>query len=458
MAKIMLSVMPFAGHVSQASGVVAELISRGHTVSVYTGSRFTERFTALGARVNPWTVAPDFDERRIGATFPGAGRPGPRGLIATLDLLFIRSAVGQARDLGLLWEKEPWDLLVGDVMSLGAALAAEKLGVPWATLSVIPLISPSVDLPPSGAGLQPGFGGFGALRDGTLRWIAPLLTRRLLRAHRQVRSTLGLPAPDLPFTAALYSPWLVLATGSAELEFPRSDLPAPVHFVGLLSPSPASIYPQPAWWPDVLASGVPTVLVTQGTLNVDPTQLIRPALEALSGEPVLVVATTGRPSVPAGEPEPSAHPETAELPAPTVLPFPVPANARVAAMVPFDELLPLTDVMVTNGGWGGVLEALARGIPIIVAGSDVDKPEVAARVGWSRAGINLATGRPTVRAVRDAYRQVASKPAFAERARDVAAGLAALGGTARAADLVETLLQTGVPVLRADSNPWKPAA
>ena len=36
--------------------------------------------------------------------------------------------------------------------------------------------------------------------------------------------------------------------------------------------------------------------------------------------------------------------------------------------------------MVTNGGYGGVQQALANGVPLVVAGDSEDKPEVAARV------------------------------------------------------------------------------
>ena len=58
-------------------------------------------------------------------------------------------------------------------------------------------------------------------------------------------------------------------------------------------------------------------------------------------------------------------------------------------------LLPHVDAMVTNGGYGGVQQALAHGVPLVVAGDSEDKPEVAARVQWSGAGINLHTGRPS---------------------------------------------------------------
>ena len=439
MARIVVSVMPFAGHVAPTTGVVASLLARGHTVTVYTGSRYAARFERLGATVVPWTLAPDFDEHNLRATFPAVGRGGPRGVLANLEHVFVRTAEGQARDLLELWDTAGWDLIVSDVMSLGAGLAAEKLDQPWATLSVLPLSMPSAAVPPAGLGLQPGTGGFGTIRDGALRGVSRLLSRPLERAHRSVRRALGLPAPARRVDRAWYSPWLVLASGCRLLEFPRDDLPPEVHFVGRLPAAAGSGVPLPEWWQRLARAHDPTVLVTQGTFNTDPTQLLKPALEALAGEPVTVVATTG-----------SATDDT--------LPFTVPANALVAGLVPFSEVLPLTDVMVTNGGWGGVLDALSRGIPLIIAGGDLDKPDIAARVDYARAGVDLNTGRPTARAVADAYRRVSSQPSFAERARKVAAELDRCGGTERAVDLLEELTRRREPVLRQVANPWRPDA
>ena len=51
--------------------------------------------------------------------------------------------------------------------------------------------------------------------------------------------------------------------------------------------------------------------------------------------------------------------------------------------------------MVTNGGYGAVQRALTTGVPLVVAGDTEDKPEVAARVEWFGAGVNLRTGAPT---------------------------------------------------------------
>ncbi len=81
--------------------------------------------------------------------------------------------------------------------------------------------------------------------------------------------------------------------------------------------------------------------------------------------------------------------------------------------------------MVTNGGYGGVQQALANGVPLVVAGDSEDKPEVAARVQWSGTGVNLHTGRPSPAMVARAVRRVLDQPSYRERAGALRAEIAA---------------------------------
>ena len=147
--------------------------------------------------------------------------------------------------------------------------------------------------------------------------------------------------------------------------------------------------------------------VTQGTLdNADLGRLVLLSAQALAREDVLVVATTGGPD-------------------PVPLRRGLPANVRLERFIPHDLLLPHTDVMVTNGGYGGVQQALANGVPLVVAGDSEDKPEVAARVQWSGAGVNLRTGRPSQAMVARAVRRVLTRSSYRNRALSFAAEIAA---------------------------------
>jgi UDP:flavonoid glycosyltransferase YjiC (YdhE family) len=130
--------------------------------------------------------------------------------------------------------------------------------------------------------------------------------------------------------------------------------------------------------------------------------LVAPSLAALADVPdILVVVTTGGRPIGA-------------------IPGPIPRNARVATFLPFEWLLPKVDVLVTNGGYGTVNQAMIFGIPLVTAGLTEDKADVNARVAWSGVGINLATNEPTPQVLRDTVRTVLDTPHYRARAAAMA--------------------------------------
>ncbi|WP_157674323.1 glycosyltransferase [Agrococcus carbonis] len=425
MAHLLVTAMPFAGHARPMTAVAAALLERGHRVTAYTGAAYADAFDELGCEVVQWRDAQDFDELHVAATFPRVDRPGLLGSFGTLRDLLLGTAAGQLEDIAAAHARDPFDALVGDVMAVGTALAAERLGLPWATISLVPLSLPSQDLPPAGLALRPGQGVMGRVRDRVLRALVPTASRSLDRAWQAVRAQAGLPRGK-PFGEALYSPRLVIATGSPLLEWPRGDLPASVEFVGLLAPREAHLDERPLWTETLAGEPRAVVLVTQGTFETDPRELLVPALEGLAHDPVRVVGTT----------------------AGVAFPVEVPANARLVDFVPFAAVAPHASVGVTNGGWVGVLEMLSVGVPLVVAGGSLDKPEIAARVAWSGAGIDLRTRQPRPIRVRNAVREVLREPSFRERARAISDEFATLGGATRTATLVEGLLPVQPPERR----------
>ena len=110
--------------------------------------------------------------------------------------------------------------------------------------------------------------------------------------------------------------------------------------------------------------------------------------------------------------------------------------------------------MVTNGGYGGVQQALAHGVPLVVAGASEDKPEVAARVAWSGAGLDLRTGRPSEENLRAGVQAVLGNPSYREHARRLREAYLRTDAGTRSADLIERLASTRATGNRPD---WYPA-
>jgi MGT family glycosyltransferase len=402
MSHFLLPCTPIYGHVSPMLAIGRGLAGRGHRVTVLTGTKYRAAVEGSGLTHRPLPAEVDYDDADIDAWLPGRERH--RGVAAgrhDIIGMFIRPLPAQHEALVTALAVDRYDAVVCEAAFLGAlpllltVPAGER--VPVVGVSATPLSLTSVDAAPFGAGLDPGTSAHtrrrnrfinAVLHSGPLKPIQTALDTALAQAGAP-------PARGTYFDQAVMFD-LTFQLAVAGIEYPRRELPGTVRFVGPLAPE-APGAPLPAWWDD-LDQGRPVVHVTQGTMaNADFGRLVAPTLHALADEDVLVVASTGR--RPVGD---LVEAYGGRLP----------ANARVAEFLPYAELLPRADLMVSNGGFGGVQQALAHGVPLVVAGATEDKPEVAARVAWSGSGVNLRSGAPSPPRIRRAVRRVLGRPRY----------------------------------------------
>ncbi|MET8996764.1 nucleotide disphospho-sugar-binding domain-containing protein [Amycolatopsis sp. NPDC004169] len=383
MTRVLVGVQPARGHVGPTKPVVAALVDAGHEVTVVTGARYWEAFEELGATVGVLPAEADFDETDLNGSIPG--RAGLSGLkLARFELThFVRAMPAQLRVL----DEHPADVVLCDpLMMAGLALVRRTARPRLLTLGFLPFLPPV----PTAA---PGHPVSGAIFKALVPWVTG-------PAQDLAKDLLGDPG-------MLFTDWPLHSDGVLQMTCPGFEYPrpgAPLHFIGPTTVSAASEHPLPPWWAD-LDGGRPVVHVTQGTVaNDDLGRLVEPAIDALAGEDVLVVATT------CGTP---------------LRPGPLPDNVRVADFLPYDELLPRCAAVVSNGGYGGVNHALRYGVPLVVIGASEDKREVAARVTWSGAGIGHARAKAAPRTLRRAVGEVLTDPRYRERARELAAEMAA---------------------------------
>lgn len=420
--RVLVATVPLTGHVRPMLSIARALVERGHEVVWYGGAKFAPAIEALGARFAPMRAARDWDDADVEAALPALrGKRGLARVKTQLREMFIAPMLDQLRDLEALRERHAPAVVLADQAHLGAALLAEKHAVPWAGLGISTLVIPSADTAPFGAARPPPRNDVDRAIYRALQWVVQRwLFRAVNRAYRDGRVAAGLPAGTGTYFDVLARDLYLQPTIPA-FEYPRRDLPPQVRFIGPVLPREPETGALPIWWPELLAArdrGTPIVLVTQGTLATDPRELVGPALRALADEDVFVVATTpARPDDLGG----------------------VPANARLAAYIPYQQVLSHARVLVTNGGYGGVQMALASGVPLVVAGGSEEKPEIAARVAWSGVGIDLRTGRPRAGAIRRAVRRVIDDDAYRTRARELAADCAHHDAPVEAAALIESL-------------------
>jgi MGT family glycosyltransferase len=433
MSSIIICGFPAHGHVTPLLAVAENFVKRGDDVRFITGALFADKVAATGATYVPVHPDADFGDQPLSERFPERARLRGREAIAfDIKQVFARPAKPQYDTIMAALAAQPADVVIADVASLGAAFLLEHqrpTRPPVIMCGIAPLPIDSRDTAPYGLGLRPA-----RIMNRPRNAALTAVSRRILRSafqaiddfHRQVHGN------DMPFT---FMDWGRHAEAIAQFsvqsfEYPLSDAPSTLHFVGPLSAT-GSQAPLPEWWSDLDGSR-PVIHVTQGTVaNTDYGQAIAPTLRALADQDVLVAVTTG------GRPL-------------DTLP-PLPANARAATYLPYDELLPRTSVFVTNGGYGGVQYALRYGVPTVTTGGKEDKPEVGARVAWSGVGRRIRSEHPTPQAMRRDILAVLNEPRYREASRRIAADMAAAPGFAGLADIVDRLAVGNAALLADDS-------
>ncbi len=255
------------GHVVPAIALCLRFAEAGDTPVLLTGGRWVDAATGEGieaARVTGLALSDLRDAADLGRA------------------LHDQAAVLACALVPQLAELKP-DLVVCDVLALGASMAAELLGVPWAQLSPHPLYEPSKGLPPVGSGLAAGVGVRGRLRDAVLRALTARSIRQGERQRAAVRRRVGLADRGAGPVARL------IATLPA-LEVPRPDWPGNAHVVGplLWEASRERMTPPPG--------DAPLVMIAPSTAWTGAAGMAEMTLDALTGMDVRAVVSTFAPA------------------------------------------------------------------------------------------------------------------------------------------------------------------
>lgn len=425
--KILFASTPATGHLNPMLAIANILIADGHEIAFLTGTAFRARVESCGARFFPLPPGADFDLRDILSVVPELKSipPGPEWLRVACERIFVDAIPAQNQGLHESLEHFQADIILGDDMLFGVLpmlLGPREARPPVVLCGTSFLHWARDDGAPNFLGLPPATTEEQRQQYATIAGeYDATVDQPVLRSLNKVLQPFGVR----PVTIPLFHSVIELADAYLQLsvpsfEFPRK-FPSTVHFVGT-PPIIRDQVPLPPWAHELDGSRK-VVLVTQGTVaNHNFGLLVGPTLAALANEPdVLVVATAGGRPVDA-------------------VPGPIPSNARIASYLPFEWLLPRVNVLVTNGGYGSVNQAMSFGIPLVTAGMTEDKADVNARVAWSGVGVNLATNEPTPEALREAVRTVLDRPAYRMRASRMADEFAGIGTRSAILRIVKRLV------------------
>ena len=204
----------------------------------------------------------------------------------------------------------------------------------------------------------------------------------------------------------------MIAFTTEALVGPREQFPAHYRFVG------PSIHDRPETAPFPFEQlRRPCALVSMGTVNAEASgRFYATAIAALRDDPMQVVLV----APPALAPDPPPH-------------------FIVRTFVPQLALLPHVDVVVCHGGHNTTCEALAHGVPLVIAPIKDDQPIVAEQVVAARAGLRVKFGRVQAAELGAAIARVRDDASFRAAAARVRDSFVAAGGAPAAARELEQL-------------------
>ncbi|MBA3421712.1 MAG: glycosyltransferase [Thermoleophilaceae bacterium] len=392
-ARYLVAAFGDPGHAFPAIALGRELRARGHEVCIQTWRRWEADVVREAMLFAP---APEYH------VWPGPGQA----------FTPYQAAVRAARETRPLIRDFDPDVVVVDILTVAASLAAELEERPWVSLVPHLLPTPEPGLPPYSTGAQPP-----RTKVGRTLWRAvdPLTWAAVRRGRDELngaRARVGLP--PLADVHGGLSRRLTLVATFPQLEAART-MPTWARVTGPL------VWERPAEEDAGSAppGEEPLVLVAPSTSQDPSHRLLRATLAGLASEPVRVLAATNGRPLPAG--------------------VRVPRNARVLDWPSYSRTMPHCAAVVCHGGHGTVAQALAAGAPVICSPAGGDMGENAARVAWAGAGVSLPWRLTRPWSVRLAVRRVVGDSRYSKQAYEFAATARTRPGASTAADVLEDL-------------------
>ena len=396
MARCLLLSFPLAGHMNPIIPIVRKLVKKGHEVAWITGRAYEEEVKSTGAFFFPLPKEMDYSIMEIYDVYPELKKL--KGLAQSnfyIKKIFLDSVLPTLSIIDEVLKVFSADVLLGENVTPGVFLKSEMTGIPSVMVSSFPLGIYSKDTSPFGLGLLPGTTPLGIVRNQIINFLVyKLLLRGVNKYIDEHRAELGLSLFKNTFLKDYYQiPDKVIVLLSPLFDYPKSDLPENIKYVGPVLMERMTKFEKPVWW-EKLNGSKPVILITQGTMSDNIKDLTIPAIEGLKDTDAMVLVS------------PIKEGTLGKLP----------KNTYTASFVPFSNLMPYVDVFVSNGGNGAVQLALANGVPIVISGATEDHMEVAARVEWSKCGINLRKKNPTPADIRDAVHKVLKDEMYTRKA------------------------------------------
>ncbi|QGJ70375.1 Zeaxanthin glucosyl transferase [Planctomycetales bacterium 10988] len=394
----------FHGHLNPMTTLGAELVRRGHQVTLLGSSRakpFAER-----AGLN-W--GPLADSAEMIAGWDKLGELSGLAALKHTGQLIKQSAMRIRDELPVAIADCQIDALLIDQVAPAGAVVAEDLQLPYVVVcnALAGHLHPSVPPPPMNW----------AYRVGPLSRMWNGLANRVVYALFDRFAGAGDPGAVSPLLLTdLNRQWgnVMISQQPECFDFP--DHPRPSHF-HYTAPWHAKGRDHRVSFPWDRLDDRPLVFASMGTLQNKLRHVYAAIAEAVRGLDVQMVLSLGSPDA--------------------VLDGPVPENVIVVPYAPQLELLDRASAVITHAGLNTTLEALARGLPLLCLPVTNDQPGIARRVEHLGAGIVLGLRSASALRIQRGLTTILENPEFRERAAGLQEKMSGMNGPHMAAEIIE---------------------
>jgi MGT family glycosyltransferase len=390
------------GNIAPAITVARKLLQRGHRVRFMSDRANREDAEAAGLAFRPWREAPSRPDRSP-ASCPirdwEAAAP-QEGITRLMDKIMFGPALEYARDVLAELEREAADVVVTSEMLAGVMAACESRDQPFAVLAANLCLFPLPGMPVFGPALPPPRTPkeealHTQIREGTVK-----MFDHGLNGLNRARLALGLvPLPSA--VEQINAAELYLLATSRAFDFPVKKLPKQIRYVGPQLGEPAWAKGWSSPWP--ASDRRPLVLVGFSTTFQNHAAVLQKVIDAMASLPVRTLVTLGQIAAEAVRPAP---------------------NCALVPSASHDALMREAALVVTHGGHGTVMRALAHHQPMLIMPHGRDQDENAIRVTERGAGLKLPAAA-TVAEIEIAVRRLLKDSSFAKAARNLGLAIAA---------------------------------
>jgi MGT family glycosyltransferase len=391
-SNILFAMIEGGGNVTPMLGLASKLLKNGHSVSILSepcleiaikeiGASFLpfkEHFTRTNRKddlFKDWNASkinnPIFERVMFG--------PAPTVIDRCIEIIHARSI----------------DLVIVDVLIFPGIIAAEFLGIPKIVVFHMPEFLPGPNRPPGNMGIKTGKGFLYRLRD-------IILTKLMTLKFDGYKATLNeklvsFSLPPLRHTLDLFDRVeLRLIQTIRKFDIPIEPSPSNVRYIGPVLDDPDWVSGEKWVSPWQGQDEKPLVVISFSSTFQNQASTIQNSIDALSGIPVYGCVTLG----PAMESDD----------------FITPDNVVIFRSVKHSELFPQADLVITHGGHGTIIRALANGLPIICLPMGRDQYDNAMKVTLKGCGIQLSP-KSSPRGIQRAVEQILSNNKYKANAK-----------------------------------------